>query len=110
MNTTDYLAEIRSNGYVIIPSLLHDNEIASIRQALAPWLNGQYMGRNDFEGYSSERVYGLLAKDPVLALIVEHPVILAIVDKLLEPDYHYKLFFLIICYLSKNFLISGSRR
>ncbi len=45
------------------------------------------MGRNDFEGYSSERVYGLLAKDPALALIVEHPVILPILDQLLEPDY-----------------------
>ena len=87
MNTADYLAEISDNGYVIIPSLLKPDEIAVIRQALAPYLNGELMGRNDFEGFESERVYGLLAKDPKLALIVEHPLILAITDKLLEPDY-----------------------
>ena len=58
-----------------------------MRAALAPYLQGQRMGRNDFEGFRSERVYALLAKDPALALLVEHPRLLAIVDRLLAPTY-----------------------
>ena len=58
-----------------------------MRAALAPYLQGKHMGRNDFEGFCSERVYALLAKDPALALLVEHPRLLSIVDRLLAPHY-----------------------
>jgi ectoine hydroxylase-related dioxygenase (phytanoyl-CoA dioxygenase family) len=47
------------------------------------------MGRNDFEGFHSERVYALLAKAPPVARIVEHPDVLAVLDLLLTP--HYRL-------------------
>ena len=45
------------------------------------------MGRNDFEGLYSERVYALLAKAPEIAEIIEHPTILALVDEFLTPNY-----------------------
>lgn len=86
-HTEQYIEQIRRDGYVIIPNLLDADEIRTIKEALAPYLQGKLMGRNDFEGFSSERVYGLLAKDPRLAIVVEHPATLAIVDAFLEPDY-----------------------
>lgn len=86
-NISEYVNQIREEGFCIIKSLLSTEEVTSMRAALAPWLHGELMGRNDFEGFCSERVYALLAKNPALALMVEHPVTLAIVDQLLEPDY-----------------------
>jgi ectoine hydroxylase-related dioxygenase (phytanoyl-CoA dioxygenase family) len=74
-------------GFVVLHDVLSSDEVAAMRAALSPWLQGKLMGRNDFEGFKSERVYALLAKDPALALLVEHPRLLAIVDRLLAPHY-----------------------
>jgi ectoine hydroxylase-related dioxygenase (phytanoyl-CoA dioxygenase family) len=87
MNTKERVAQIKAQGFTIIESVLTPDEITRIRAALAPYLQGELMGRNDFEGLFSERVYALLAKHSDLAIIVEHPVVLEIVDQLLEPDY-----------------------
>ena len=80
-------ATIRREGFVVLPDVLTAGEVAAMRAALAPWLQGERMGRNDFEGFHTERVYALLAKDPALALLVEHPRLLAIVDRLLASHY-----------------------
>jgi ectoine hydroxylase-related dioxygenase (phytanoyl-CoA dioxygenase family) len=80
---------IRRDGYAIAEALISPREVAEIKAALAPWLRGEKMGRNDFEGYRSERVYALLAKAPPVAGIVEHPVVLEVLDQLLTA--HYRL-------------------
>ena len=82
-----HLAELKQEGYTIVEQLLSADEVQQMRAALAPYLQGRLMGRNDFEGFYSERVYALLAKDPALARMVEHPVTLSIIDQILEPDY-----------------------
>ena len=87
IDTQTHVEAIKQHGFTIIESLLDEAEVAMIREACSPWLQGDKMGRNDFEGYKTERVYSLLAKDPALALIVEHPDVLAIVDAFLEKDY-----------------------
>ncbi len=87
MNIQPHLDNIEQQGYTIIESLLDSDQVVALKAALSPWLQGAHMGRNDFEGFKSERVYALLAKNPVLATIVEHPSILAIVDHFLEDDY-----------------------
>ena len=85
MTTTE--TALAQKGYVIIPSLLSTNQIDRIKSALAPYLRGTLRGRNDFEGFETERVYALLGKAPVIAELVEHPRILAILDALLAPNY-----------------------
>ena len=78
---------IRRDGFVVLPDVLSPAQVEAMRVALAPYLQGKRMGRNDFEGFYSERVYALLAKDPALGLLVEHPRLLAIVDRLLARSY-----------------------
>jgi len=78
---------IREDGYIILPELIGPEMVQQIRDELAPYLCQQHMGRNDFEGFRSERVYALLAKAPAVAAIVEHPAVLAIVDQFLPPNY-----------------------
>jgi ectoine hydroxylase-related dioxygenase (phytanoyl-CoA dioxygenase family) len=82
-----HVETLQREGYVVLPNLLSPEQVAEMRDALAPHLQGRLMGRNDFEGFHSERVYALLAKDPRLALLVEHPRVLSIVDRLLSPHY-----------------------
>lgn len=81
------LERIRSRGYVVLPELVPLDDLAVVRNQLAPHLTGQRWGRNDFEGRRTERVYALLAKAPHVALLVEHPRVLALVGALLEPNY-----------------------
>ena len=78
---------VPEHGYVVIPGLLSAEQIRRIKAELAPHLRGTLRGRNDFEGFETERVYALLAKAPVIAELIEHPRILPIVDRLLAPDY-----------------------
>ncbi len=81
------IKSLREQGYVIIPRLLSRAQIDRAKVALAPYLRGTLRGRNNFEGFNTERVYALLAKAPVIAELVEHPRVLAILDHLLTPNY-----------------------
>jgi ectoine hydroxylase-related dioxygenase (phytanoyl-CoA dioxygenase family) len=80
-------AEIRERGYAVVEDLLAPREVDEIKASLGPWLQGEKFGRNDFEGERTERVYALLAKAPPVARIVEHPLVLALLDRLLPQHY-----------------------
>lgn len=81
------LDAIHEHGYVILESLLDAAELAEIRAALRPHLRDHGAGRNNFEGYATERVYALVGKGAPFARLVEHPRVLALCDALLEPNY-----------------------
>ena len=81
------IADIRENGYAIVEGAISSTMASNIKRALAPWLQGKQMGRNDFEGFRTERVYALLDKVPQVASLVEHDVILRIVDAFLPLNY-----------------------
>ena len=81
------LEHLHQQGYVVVPSLLSPEQIDRIKAELAPYLRGTLRGRNNFEGFDTERVYALLAKAPVIAELVEHPRVLPILDRLLAPNY-----------------------
>jgi ectoine hydroxylase-related dioxygenase (phytanoyl-CoA dioxygenase family) len=83
----ELLAQMDEDGYVILPSLLPPSQVKAIRDALAPYLQRKQMGRNDFEGYESERVYALLAKSPVFADLTAHPLVLDACEHVLGPNF-----------------------
>jgi len=83
----ELLRQLDEDGYVIIPSLLPPTQVRAIKDALAPYLRGEKMGRNDFEGYESERVYALLAKSPVFADLAAHPLVLDVCEHVLGPNF-----------------------
>ena len=62
--TETALDNIRRDGFTVIKDALAPEVRSAIRLGLDPWLQGTRMGRNDFEGIRSERVYALLAKVP----------------------------------------------
>ncbi len=81
--TDDDLRSIEADGYVVIERLLSAAEVAQLRSALAPHLTAELLGRNNFEGHRTERVYALVAVHPLFADLVLHERILAICDRLL---------------------------
>lgn len=81
------LERLHTDGYVIVPSLLPAAEVTAIRAALAPHLQGLLPGRNDFEGFRSERVYALLAKSPVFADLAAHPLVLDVCEAVLGANF-----------------------
>ncbi|MDE0944591.1 MAG: phytanoyl-CoA dioxygenase family protein [Alphaproteobacteria bacterium] len=85
-DTTSILAGIAEHGFVIVPELLNATGRAAVRQALADHKSGM-RGRNDFEGYQTERIYSLLARGKIFADMVENPTVLAVVDAMLEANY-----------------------
>ena len=79
------LARVERDGYVILPDLLTAEQIADIRCAVLPLLDRQ--GRNAFEGRATQRVYSVLNKTRACDVIADHPRVLALLDRLLLPNY-----------------------
>ncbi|WP_162941597.1 phytanoyl-CoA dioxygenase family protein [Desertimonas flava] len=84
----DDLARYERDGFVVIPGAVTDAELDTIRAELEPHLDeSRLLGRNDFEGFRTNRVYALLAKAPSVATLVEHERVVAMLDRLLMPNY-----------------------
>jgi len=82
-----HLQRIEIDGFTVMENLLDDTGVDLIKRELQPYLQGEKMGRNNFEGEHSERVYALLAKAPSIATIIEHPLVLELIDQLLPKNY-----------------------
>ena len=76
-DVTGLLELFDTQGFCVIPELLDASQLERQREALAPWIDQGPMGRNVFEGTRTYRIYAMLAKDPVFAELVAHPVSLA---------------------------------
>jgi ectoine hydroxylase-related dioxygenase (phytanoyl-CoA dioxygenase family) len=85
--TEGALAALHQDGYVVLHELLSAAELDALREELRPHVDGGPLGRNPFEGESTNRVYALLAKVESAAILVEHPRVLALMDALLLPNY-----------------------
>jgi ectoine hydroxylase-related dioxygenase (phytanoyl-CoA dioxygenase family) len=72
--------EFDSSGYLIFERVLPPDRVTAISTALAPFLERDLKGRNDFEGLMTNRVYALLAKSPLFAELAIHPLALAFAE------------------------------
>ena len=79
------LAALDQDGYVVLTGLLSPAECADLRTQLTPLL-GQ-TGRNAFEGHHTQRIYSVLDKTRAVDRLVDHPRVLALLDRLLLPNY-----------------------
>lgn len=79
------LARVLRDGYVVLPDLLDADQIAAIKDAAAELLD--HRGRNPFEGHATQRVYSVLNKTRACDVIADHPRVLALLDRLLMPNY-----------------------
>lgn len=81
------VAAMRADGYAICEAVLSDTELAEIKAGLQPYLEAEQRGRNNFEGYLTERVYSLAGCGKAFEALAEHPLILGVCDEFLLPNY-----------------------
>jgi ectoine hydroxylase-related dioxygenase (phytanoyl-CoA dioxygenase family) len=82
----DDMAEVRRQGYIVIERLLDEATVAALKADLLPRFDK--FGRNDgLEGRRTQRIYSLLAKTRSCDRLVDHPRILGLVDRVLQPNY-----------------------
>ena len=82
----DWRVQFDRDGYLVFENVLSETELSDIKGALAAWLGKDIKGRNEFEGRESNRVYAMLAKSPVFADLVTHPLALAFAEADLGRD------------------------
>ena len=78
-------ARLMRDGYIILENLVTQETLDALRKASSSWL--EKMGRNSFEGERTQRIYGLPEKFRAADPFIEHPLILAHLDRLLLPNY-----------------------
>jgi ectoine hydroxylase-related dioxygenase (phytanoyl-CoA dioxygenase family) len=81
-----HAAEIREQGFTVIEDFLDEGALAEFRRELAPF-QGSHRGRNDFEGFETERTYTLVARAPVFGRIAADERIMAILERFLQPRF-----------------------
>ncbi|MFJ9365914.1 phytanoyl-CoA dioxygenase family protein [Nocardia sp. NPDC101769] len=79
------LAAVERDGYVILHDMLTPAELDEIRESVVPLLDR--IGRNNFEGHSTQRIYSVLNKTRACDRIADHPRVLALLDRLFMPNY-----------------------
>lgn len=79
------LAALERDGYLILEGLLSPEECEGIRAEVTPLL--ARTGRNAFEGHRTQRVYSVLNKTRACDRLVDHPRVLALLDRLFLPNY-----------------------
>jgi ectoine hydroxylase-related dioxygenase (phytanoyl-CoA dioxygenase family) len=75
------------DGFAIVPDVLGDEELASVREALAPHFAEGYRGRNPFEGHETQRVYCLVAKSRAFDRLVLDPLVLDVAEQVLGANF-----------------------
>ena len=81
-----HLAAMQDQGFTVIPDFIDPATLLEVRRALEPFL-GSHHGRNAFEGFSTERVYTLVARAAVFERLTDDARLMAILDRVLLPGF-----------------------
>jgi ectoine hydroxylase-related dioxygenase (phytanoyl-CoA dioxygenase family) len=81
------IEQLEQDGYLLIENAIDADQVAWARRDLEAVLTETPLGRDDFEGHNTRRVYALFAKTRALDALATHPTILSILDHVLD-EYH----------------------
>ena len=84
----DVVAGLESDGAFLVEGLLPPERVEAIRAELLDVLDRTPEGRNDFEGFSTRRIYAVFAKTRAFDDLAIHPLLLGVLDRVLG---HYQL-------------------
>jgi len=83
----DVAAALERDGYAVIENYLSDDDVAAKRADLERVLRAVPTGRNDFEGFQTQRIYALFAKTRTFDAQATDPLILGVLEKVLGPQF-----------------------
>jgi len=75
-------------GCVVVDRFLSTEKVAALKAELAPYRDANPLGRNDFEGFVTKRIYALFAKTRGWDELAVDPLVLGALDHVLG---HYQL-------------------
>jgi ectoine hydroxylase-related dioxygenase (phytanoyl-CoA dioxygenase family) len=87
VDVASVVAELEDKGYAIVEGMLSPEEVTVARDDLLRVLGETPTGRNDFEGYKTQRVYALFAKTRAFDKPALDPLLLGVLDQVLG---HYQ--------------------
>ena len=88
MPTVDEVAgKLETEGYAVIENYLSADDVATKRADLARILAKNPTGRNDFEGFSTQRIYALFAKTRTFDAQATDPLINGVLERVLGPGF-----------------------
>lgn len=79
------LETLENDGFVIIENLVSRETAQAIKEEMLPLM--EYDGRNDFEGYKTRRVYSVIERSLACNPLVDHPLVLSLLDNVLMQPY-----------------------
>lgn len=79
--------QIDSEGFAIVERYLAPEDVAAKREDLARVLSKIPTGRNDFEGFSTQRIYALFAKTRTFDEQAIDPLVLGALEHVLGPGF-----------------------
>lgn len=80
------MERINSDGYIIIENLFASEQMDALKEDVL----GRFKhasGRNNFEGLATQRLYTMMAETDIANPMVEHPLVLGLLDRIFEPNY-----------------------
>jgi len=80
-------AKLETDGYAVLENYLSGDDVAAKRADLARVLATNPTGRNDFEGFSTQRIYALFAKTRTFDAQATDPLINGVLEQVLGPGF-----------------------
>lgn len=80
-------AALQRDGFVVLRDLFEADEVARMRAEIDTLLRVRPEGRNAFEGLKTQRLYAVIDKTLMCNPLVEHPLVLGLLDRLFAPNY-----------------------
>ena len=77
--------QLMEQGYIILERIISDEQLAAVRAEAEVHLG--HFGRNSFEGERTQRIYGVPQKMRTADCFIEHPLVLAHLDRVMQPSY-----------------------
>jgi ectoine hydroxylase-related dioxygenase (phytanoyl-CoA dioxygenase family) len=81
-----HLERLRTDGYTIVEDFLEPDGLEAFRREIAPYL-GSHHGRNAFEGFTTERVYTLVARGAIFEGITADVRLIDLLGAFLAPGF-----------------------
>ena len=69
------------DGCVVVERFISDDKVAALKEELEPHRQQTPLGRNDFEGFDTRRIYALFAKVRGFDELAVHPLLLGVLDR-----------------------------
>jgi ectoine hydroxylase-related dioxygenase (phytanoyl-CoA dioxygenase family) len=85
----DVVAAMDEAGAAVVEGMVPADEVRATREELATVLDEVPTGRNEFEGYTTQRIYALFAKTRRFDAWAVHPLVTGVLERVLGESFQF---------------------